>query len=225
MNNRFLIWLVLGLGAGLALAGVSFGYQEFRAFSTGSPSIADRPLALSEEAIPNAPSVLGQRNLMQQCDASLRSRFSRRLPEEPRQRLQTNCLELADQVSAEAPSSTFAWYVGALAAAQLGDMSGFNSRHYRSQVAGPWEQWAAERRVDLAEDYFSDLDPQVLERHLGDLTLLAQSNRGVRSIASRYVSDPDFRERITLIVETLPQDIQQRFLSNVQRASREVLSR
>ena len=55
--------------------------------------------------------------------------------------------------------------------------------------------------------------------HQRDLALLVQSQRGIATIARRYVAQPDFRERITAIVEALPQADQVRFLANVKEAT------
>jgi hypothetical protein len=51
-----------------------------------------------------------------------------------------------------------------------------------------------------------------------DLRLLASSEKGVRLIAQRYISNPDFRARITAIVERMPQERQIVFLKSVKKS-------
>ena len=133
-----------------------------------------------------------------------------------------NCLASADRISAEEPANSFAWYVASLSAAKAGDIPGMVRRLRVSQISGPSEQWIVELRVDLAEDHLAALSPDALAGHDGDLTLLAQSQRGVSSIAQRYVRQADFRERITALVEKLPAAQQQRFLDYVRGAASQV---
>ena len=87
-----------------------------------------------------------------------------------------------------------------------------NEHLHTSQATGKASQWVAEQRVALAEYYREHLDERVLAGNDADLEMLVRSQRGIGSIATRYVNDPAFRERITAIVETMPEDIQRRFI-------------
>jgi hypothetical protein len=54
--------------------------------------------------------------------------------------------------------------------------------------------------------------------HDDDLRMLVRSDRGIATIATRYVSDAAFRDRITAIVETMTPPDQQRFIGSVRNA-------
>uniref|UniRef100_UPI000567187A hypothetical protein n=1 Tax=Pseudorhizobium marinum TaxID=1496690 RepID=UPI000567187A len=113
-----------------------------------------------------------------------------------------------------------AWYVNALSHARLGNVDRFLSSYRRSRETGPNEQWIAENRARLAEDMFAQLDAESLAYHEADLTMLANSRRGTRTLAERYASDEDFRERIIDVVSRLPPERQRAFLNNVRRVVR-----
>jgi hypothetical protein len=120
------------------------------------------------------------------------------------------------------PSYAYGWYsIAAFSFALADDERGLYALR-RSQAVAKSEQWLTERRVQLSEIYLAQLDEAALASHRQDLILLAQSNRGVRSIARRYVEDANFRERITALVETLPDADQARFVANVRLAAREL---
>lgn len=119
------------------------------------------------------------------------------------------------------PTDSFAWAVNALSSALLGKTELLNTALVASQRVGPNEQWIARRRVEIAEMFLASLDTTALTAHDRDLTLLAGSYRGVRYLARRYVTNPDFRSRITTVVEKLPAEQQRMFLANIRRAMRE----
>lgn len=156
---------------------------------------------------------------LQNCLEAMTSIFAATQPRKVRAAVAANCLVTADGITAQEPSNTLGWYVGALAANGTGDTAGMIERLRQAQITGPSEQWIVERRVDLAEDHLAALPPDVLAAHDRDLTLLAQSQRGVASIARRYVRQADFRDRITALVEKLPDWQQGRFLEYVRAAA------
>ncbi|MBJ6989226.1 hypothetical protein [Devosia sp. MC521] len=140
-------------------------------------------------------------------------------PEQWQELARFNCLETADNAVAQMPSYALGWYAKSLFSYQLGQPQAAEAALVQAQHVGRHEQWIAEGRVQLAEDHFTTLSPAALSGHQQDLELLAKSARGVASVARRYATQPDFRERITLIVEQLPPEDQVRFLTNVRRAT------
>lgn len=140
-------------------------------------------------------------------------------PEERQESARFNCLENADNAVAQMPSYALGWFAKSLFSYQLGQPKAGEAALVQAQQVGRHEQWLAEGRVQLAEDHFTTLSPAALSGHRSDLELLAQSARGVTSVARRYATQPDFRERITLVVEQLPVEDQVRFLNTVRGAS------
>jgi hypothetical protein len=130
----------------------------------------------------------------------------------------SNCSDRAADVVATTPTDSFAWLVRAAASALLLAKDDLNVSLQNSQLTGPNEQWIARFRVNLAESNLTHLTARTLEAEKADLRLLVSSEKGVLLIAKRYISNPDFRSRITAIVEQMPQDRQIVFLRTVKRS-------
>jgi hypothetical protein len=203
----------------LSLGGIVTALRELNVFAVGSPTPEGRFEALLAGDYDPGPSPLSQRLLLDTCNEAISGIYGRLQVGERRRLVLERCREAADAIVADAPSTSFAWYIGALAASALGDAEGFNARVLRSQITGPTEQWIAERRANLVEDNYAAADAEVLARHQRELRLLVASQRGISSIARRYVNDPGFRERVTQIVETMSEADQRRFVSSVRRAA------
>ena len=193
----------------LATSGAAVAYVEAKAYLSAGIVPRERFDVLASGDIDVGLSSASHTLFLNNCYEALTS-VAARLQPARRASVAANCLASADRISAEEPANSFAWYVAALSAAKGGDIPGMVRRLRMSQISGPSEQWIVELRVDLAED------------HLAALTLLAQSQRGVSSIAQRYVRQADFRERITALVEKLPAAQQQRFLDYVRGAASQV---
>ena len=131
-----------------------------------------------------------------------------------------SCERLSDSMTATMPTNAHAWYVKALAHARLGETDAFLASYRKSRELGPNEQWLAENRTRLAEEMYAELDEESRSLHQADLTLLANSPRGTRTLAARYATNEEFRERIIQIVERLPPDRQRAFLQNVRSVLR-----
>jgi len=205
----------------LATSGAAVAYVEAKAYLSAGIVPRERFDVLATGNIDVGPSSASHTLFLNNCYEALTS-VAARLQPARRDLVAKNCLATADRISAEEPANSFAWYVAALSAAKAGDIPGMVRRLRMSQISGPSEQWIVELRVDLAEDHLAALSPDALAGHDGDLTLLAQSQRGVSSIAQRYVRQADFRERITALVEKLPAAQQQRFLDYVRGAAGQV---
>ena len=203
----------------LAAAGAVTAYQEFDAFATGSLGPADRFAALEHDDYHDAPSLLAKRLVLDACVEAIGGVYGLMQPAGGRTAVFQHCRDEADGIAREVPAYAYAHYVGALAAAGLGDKDGFNHRIRAAQITGANEQWVAELRVGLVEDHLADVTADVAAHHEADLRLLAGSSRGVASISSRYVRQPDFRDRITTIVETMSEAEQERFVALVRQAA------
>lgn len=147
-----------------------------------------------------------------QRQGSLEVRF---ISEAFRSSLPARCSAMALDAVQRMPTYSYAWFVLAYTEAITQDWAAMNQHLQLSQGTGPASQWVAEQRVALAESHRDHLDEASLAGNDADLAMLVLSQRGIRSIASRYVDDPSFRERITLIVETMPDEIQRRFLTSL----------
>jgi hypothetical protein len=209
----------------LSLAGVCFGaYSVAR-----EAAIFDRSPERSIEEydrIASGRAELGlsaysKKQVLNSCYYGLGSRLALVRPAAEIRRFAGQCLEKANAITATMPTNSFGWLVAAVAAEALDDTAGMNNALVRSQKTGPREQWITELRVKLAEDNYTKLDDTSRKVNEMDLALLAESYRGVKTIASRYVNDAGFRERITTVVSALPNEVQRRFLWSVKKAAQE----
>lgn len=128
------------------------------------------------------------------------------------------CEKVASEIIAAMPTNSYAWWVKAFAHAALGDEKQFNDSMQRSQLTGPNEQWIADLRVRFSEDNFALLSEASKAAHEKDIALLALSSSGAETVANKYISNPNSRERIIRIVEKLPAATQRNFLSRVRNA-------
>lgn len=191
-------------------------------FQGGATSVQRVAASLELESVPGLSIATRQATLLD-CDAVLRAPEAlelRFLPEHVRIDMVSHCRAVADAIAASAPTTSLAWLVGARASSQLGDWSGFNDRLLRSQLTGPTEQWIAELRVGLSEDNHDRLDERTRASSERDLRMLIGSLSGIYALTQRYLDDPTFRERITAIVESMPEASQNRFLSVLRRQIR-----
>jgi hypothetical protein len=164
------------------------------------------------------PSSYSKQVALADCSYGLHPRIVGIHGKENAARFAAVCLRTAAAISQTMPTYSYAWYVEALAASQLNEMENFHTSYLNSFYTGPHEQWITVQRVDLAENNFDKLTPEMRAAHEKDIAQLASSNKGVQAIASRYAKDVRFRERVTDIVATLPVGIQRRFLDLVRQA-------
>jgi tRNA U55 pseudouridine synthase TruB len=211
----------------LSLAGVCFGAYSVAREATIFDRAPERSIE-EYDRIASGGAELGlsaysKKQILNSCYYGLGSRLALVRPAAEIRRFASQCFEKANAITATMPTNSFAWLVAAVAAEALDDHAGMNAALVHSQRTGPREQWITELRVRLAEDNYARLDDNTRKVNEMDLAVLADSYRGVRTIASRYVNDADFRERITTVVSALPADVQKRFLWSVKKAARESL--
>lgn len=171
-------------------------------------------------ALPDEPPFPGlalstRQDNLRDCVYALNRRSSlqvRYISETFSETLPARCGAMALDAVRQMPTYSYGWYALAYTNALMGDWAAMNEHLHLAQQTGQASQWVAEQRVALAETYRTHLDERTLAGNDTDLTLLVRSQRGIGSIAARYINDPAFRERITAIVEAMPEDIQRRFI-------------
>lgn len=137
-----------------------------------------------------------------------------------REAILSHCEEQADRALAHAPSDSFIWWAKASLAVERSDIQTVFTDLEQSRQTGPYELWIGLRRMQISEPLeILQTDEQRAQQD-AELLALAQSARGVQQLASRYLSDEPFRDRIVGLIETLPPREQRRFLNNVRAATR-----
>lgn len=219
-----LLSLALGCLAGIAtmMIGVWALRQELAPANLGLTSL-ERVINMTTPSSLAALSILSQNEALLNCADSLRgldSLTALYLSEVQRARIVPNCLALTNHVIEQTPSHSYALFVRALTASVLSDWPAMSADLALSERTGPTEQWIGEQRVLLAAMFPEQLGGQARLTNDADLAMLVRSDRGIKAIAARYLSDAGFREHITEIVERLPAVDQQRFIDTVRRALR-----
>ncbi|KRA45709.1 hypothetical protein ASD80_05125 [Devosia sp. Root635] len=188
-------------------------------FAPGTTSIS-RLLALP--ATSNAPGLAPstQTSTLADCNRAMQHTNAfemRALSPEGKAALQQHCRDIVAAAVAERPTDAYAWVTGAVVAAAQQNWDEFNTFLRTAQAVAPSEQWVAEHRVDLAETHYDRLEPATRSGNDADLAMLVLSDRGIFSIAQRYLDQESFRERVTAIVEQLPVERQQKFVNSLNR--------
>lgn len=149
------------------------------------------------------------------CLHAMTSVEGRLLPTQKRASVLESCQTQANQITQLAPTNSLAWFTWALSASIRGDFGELNHSLEMSRRTGENEQWIAELRVGLAEEQFKMLTRQNREGHQQDLELLVRSQRGIKQIALRYLTQDNFKRRITTLVEQMDEESQRRFVDRV----------
>jgi hypothetical protein len=209
------VFIILILSLLGACGGAAVTLLEARPFELVTAQGIER-WQLLRRGVPEAGlSLRSDRNVLDGCLAAITSVYGRMRSNEERLALADNCGRFAEGSAAIMPSNSYAWYLASLAAAQNATTAKFEEYWLLSAKTGQNEQWIAGLRVALLEDHLALASPALFEAERRDLAVLAMSRMGIASIARRYVSQPDFRERVVSVVEQLPPADQARFLAAV----------
>lgn len=203
----------------LLVAAVVAAFLEATPYVNAGPSSGEQFEALRVGRAADGISINSHVVAMDSCLLALRSVYGRARPTADRLSVAETCRERAVSERAVSPSFAYAWYIEAMASSVRGDWPAMNRASVMAQRTAPTEQWLAELRVALAEQNFPVLDSVALAAHEFDLALLVRSNRGIASIATRYVEDSSFRSRITDIVSGLDPTSQRAFLDAIRVAA------
>lgn len=211
------LFLISGLAAGLGAWGTM---GEGASFHLGTGDRIDRVVALAKGETSAGLAITTQHAALLDCGYALDNlgnELVTRLPEADRTVIPTGCAATAHAISTVNPTQSYAYYIEAAAAARLADWPAFNDRLLLSYLTGPSEQWIATWRVNLAETFYDNLDQTLQVQHADDLRVMASSRAGLGPLVAWYRADPDFRERMTTILETMPALYQRRFISYLRR--------
>lgn len=196
-------------------------FVEVRPFLGGGTDQATRYQAQVNGSVQVGLSNFSQGLVLDDCLEAVTTIFGRLQPTHERMAVLGHCLTQTRKITRLAPTNSYAWFTQALISSFNGDAAELNSSLKNSRAMGQNEQWIAELRVELAEKERSELDAANLVGHDQDLRMLVGSSRGIRAIARRYLTQQDFKQRITDLVETLDEDLQRRFVERVRAEARQ----
>lgn len=213
-------WMTVFAAGVLGMSGAA-AYYELAPYFTGGTDSQARYQALVDGDTVIGISSFSHRVVLNGCLEATNSIYGRLQSAERRNAVIAHCRAEAADITERTPSNGFAWLMLARLAGLTGDITEMNRDLAMSRATAPFEQWVAELRVDLAENRLADLSPENQAGNNEDLAMLVQTRRGIATIAHRYVREQDFRQRITDIVETLPEEDQARFVDNVRAVARD----
>jgi hypothetical protein len=217
MKHRAITLLLASLG--LMAASAAAGWAEFAPLVLGGRTQSQSYETLALGQVDAGLSLQARQNALFRCVEAVSSTRHLVQPRSVSDAVRDNCTQLAEHALRQNPAHSLASLVMAVMRKDAGDLDGMVAALERSQDSAPAEQWLAGMRVELAESVRPEVGDNALNFMNDDLALMAQSYTGVVAIAERYVRQPDFRERITVIVDTLPEDVQARFLRWVEIAA------
>lgn len=208
------------LGGGFALCLSVYAIaREMPVLQYGDQQSLATTVAIAAGELRPAFSFYGQKRLMAGCVQGMTGLWAALATPEQRKSHAEQCLGYAITYTSHTSLEPLTWTVAARASFILGDHEGLNTYLEHAWRSGRNEQWVAGLRVALAEEVRPVLSESNQSNHRSDLALMVMSRSGIAAIADRYWSDLSFRERITAIVEQLPEAEQRRFVSSVRRAA------
>ncbi|QPH55840.1 hypothetical protein [Pontivivens ytuae] len=202
------------------LAALPALHLELRPVFSIGHSQPTRMDAILSGSLPVGLSLDARKRILNLCETTLAHDGSWSRGPDARLALLRECDRTARRILVRNPMDGFAWLAIGDVAFQSGRADAMFAALGQSRAVAPGELWIASRRVRIGEQMLGWMDGEARAGHEADLLVVAQTPRGAWSLAHRYVSEPEFRERLVALVETLPQDDQIRFLRNVQRQSR-----
>lgn len=210
---------MMGLAALLAAGSAVTAYAEILPLFRSGSAIEQKLDALTAGALPPGPSYKSRMLVLSDCNAALSSAELNALAPDAKQAALQNCRRMADDILAQEPSFSFAWYIDAFVADRLGEFPAISTSLVQSQLTGARAQWLAQSRVYIASRNVTNLTPAALAAYKVDLATIVESNRSRPWLAEFYRQTPDAQALITDVVETLSPELQRRFVSAVRRAS------
>jgi hypothetical protein len=219
--TRSLLSSLTILVASLAVlsAGVAGVIGELSPYFTAGANADQRITALASYAYRPGASTTSKSLILDDCHAVTNSLLGLAQPTERRDALVTACIDYATAFVTESPVNSRGWLTSAEMAANLDDADAFNRGLAMSRLTGPASNWLADDRLQLSRKRIGWLDADNQAGLAADIRLLMLSDSGVRFLAELYDGDPEFREQITSVVETVDEARQQRFLQIYARTS------
>jgi hypothetical protein len=208
--------LLLGI---LGTLGITATIREGAVVLASGDSPAESFEALVAGQLHPAYSEYSKSAVLDACYATMGSTYAQAQPTPRWTALNEACRDIARGIIREVPDHAYGWLVLAQAAAGLGDAEALNAALVASRKDAPNEVWLASRRATLAQAHAAELSASAAAAYDADLRLLVSSKTGLRAVAQRYVEQPDFRARITAIVEHMSAEDQRRFVAGIHAAA------
>ena len=201
------------------VAGVAGVVGELSPYFTAGANADQRITALASYSYRPGASTTSKSLILDDCHAVTNSLLGLAQTSSRRDALVTACIDYATAFVTESPINSRAWLTSAEMAADLDNADAFNRGLTMSRLTGPGSNWLADDRLQVSRERLGWLDDANREGLAADIRLLMLTDSGARFLAELYDGDPEFREQITSVVETVDEARQQRFLQIYARVS------
>ncbi len=219
--NRSVLSSTTLLVASLAVmaAGTAGVIGELSPYFTAGANADQRITALASYSYRPGASTTSRSLILDDCHAVTNSLLGLAQSSARRDALVTACIDYATAFVTESPVNSRGWLISAEMAADLDNPDAFNHGLAMSRLTAPGSNWMADDRIQLARAHVGWLDEVNREGLAADIRLLMLTESGTQFLAELYNGDPDFREQLTSVIETVDNERQQRFLQIYARLS------
>ncbi|MBE7731958.1 hypothetical protein [Devosia faecipullorum] len=214
-------FVLIIVGLVLCLGGLLTMQLEFKPFLASESPVEWRVQEIAAGRIDYGLSTSSRELALADCRRATLSLEVRLQPSAIRSSVYSNCLALSDSFAAIQPTLSIAWLTGAIAAAQMRDWPAFNSRMLRSLRSAPNEQWVAEMRISLFEQYYDQLTDDLRAGNRADMLLLTDNDAGLLKLARIFVASPTSQDRIASVIATRPEVTREKFERRVRLVTEE----
>lgn len=125
------------------------------------------------------------------------------------------CQQMAEAAVAASPHFAYGWYIAAGTALRTGEEARAHDAYMRSVATNPAEAWIARLRFQVFDRPGTPLPAPVTAAADQDVAVLLTEHSTVEMVARRYLEDPGFRGRLSVIAESLPPQRQADFVHRV----------
>lgn len=176
------------------------------------------------EAGPNAPglSQSSQYMVLDDCNSVLGSVDFVLLDDARKDLLNKSCTDTARAIIDVSPTSTYGWYVVALAASLKSDWAAMSQALVNAHDGAPNQEGFAYFRATLGFKQRAELTPEATAALTKDIVVSLSARRGIAWAARMYVFTPEARTFLTDAVEQAPADVQGRFLRAVKTTGQQL---
>ena len=200
-------------------AGIGGVVGELSPYFTAGANADQRITALASYSYQPGASTTSRALILDDCHSVTNSLLGLAQASSRRDALVTACIDYATAFVTESPVNSRGWLISAEMAADLDNAEAYNYGLAMSRLTAPGSNWMADDRVQLSRGHAGWLDEANKQGLADDIRLLMLTDSGTTFLAEIYDSDPDFREQLTSVIETVDPERQQRFLQIYARAS------
>jgi len=219
LNKQSLgLWGSFVLAVLLLIGSAAASYQEILPYIVGGRDPESKKQFMAEAGPPVGLSLQAQRLVLDDCYQAVSSLIGAEKTASGTQ-LAENCRQVAEDIIAQSPVFSYAWFALALTHSLDGVSDEFKTALAKSQETTA-NQWAmASLRLWLGYQHWADLGAPLQEQLGADIAVLATTGPGRNWLAQRYRENDAFREDVVASIEKTSPAIQRSFVRAISSLS------